>query len=468
MRKPTSAADDIVFWGLMLLTAWAPLPLGSNRPWSMAFLALLSGLLLLGLAIGHLVTRKDSPPLHRGLRLPLALAAVPLVWALVQWSTWTPESWHHPIWRQAAAALGTPLEGRITVNPDATLSTLMNLLGYLAIFWTAMATTRDPARARLALRLFALIGAGYALYGLAIFFSGTETILFFDKWDYFGSVTSTFVNRNSYATYAGLGLLCAVGLIIEDIRQRLPRQPLHMRRLPALALDIASRKFLSLVVILLLACALMLTGSRAGIGSTLIALVVLLGISLLRDRRSGLAGGLTAAAPLVLVLLATFWLASGPILDRLDENSPAADRLPAYRLALHAIQDTPLLGTGYGTFQEVFAAHRDLTVASPSSWKKAHNTYLENMLELGVPAAMALNLAIALIAWRALRAMSSRRRSRIYLTVGVSATVLVGLHSLVDFSLQIPAIAAAYAFIMGVTAAQAFRQTSQGPEESDG
>ncbi|MEQ9527392.1 MAG: hypothetical protein RIF42_03200, partial [Parvibaculaceae bacterium] len=67
MRKPTSAADDIVFWGLMLLTAWAPLPLGSNRPWSMAFLALLSGLLLLGLAIGHLVTRKDSPPLHRGL-----------------------------------------------------------------------------------------------------------------------------------------------------------------------------------------------------------------------------------------------------------------------------------------------------------------------------------------------------------------------------------------------------------------
>jgi hypothetical protein len=90
------------------------------------------------------------------------------------------------------------------------------------------------------------------------------------------------------------------------------------------------------------------------------------------------------------------------------------------------------------------------------------------MLELGVPAAMALNLAIALIAWRALRAMSSRRRSRIYLTVGVSATVLVGLHSLVDFSLQIPAIAAAYAFIMGVTAAQAFRQTSQGPEESDG
>ena len=24
----------IVFWGLMALLAWAPLPLGSNRPWS--------------------------------------------------------------------------------------------------------------------------------------------------------------------------------------------------------------------------------------------------------------------------------------------------------------------------------------------------------------------------------------------------------------------------------------------------
>jgi O-antigen ligase len=467
MRIRTSAADDIVFWGLILLTAWAPFPLGSNRPWAMAFLALLSGLLLLCLATGRLIAQKESPPLHRGLRLPLVLAAIPLVWALVQWSTWTPESWHHPIWQQAAAVLGSPLQGRISVNPDATLSTLMNLLGYLAVFWTAMTTTRDPARARLALQIFALIGAGYALYGLAIFFSGAETILFFDKWDYFGSVTSTFVNRNSYATYAGLGLLCAVGLLIEDIRQRLPRQSLPMRRLPALALDIVSRKFVFLVVILLLACALMLTGSRAGIGSTLIALVVLLGISLLRGRRRG-RDGLIAAAPLVLVLLATFWLASGPMLDRIDENSPAADRLPAYRLTLHAIQNTPLLGTGYGTFQEVFAAHRDLTVASPSSWKKAHNTYLENMLELGVPAAMALNLAIALIAWRAFRAMPDRRRSRIYLTIGVSATVLVGLHSLVDFSLQIPAISAAYAFIMGVTAAQTFRQASHSPEESNG
>lgn len=447
----------LVFWGLMLLIAWTPLPLGSNRPWSAALLALLAGGLLASLAAVNLLSRRELSSPNGSLRLPLALATVPLLWALIQRSTWTPEAWHHPIWRQAASALGMPIDGRITVNPDATLSALMNLLAYLAIFWTAMITTRDVARARLAIHIFIWIGAAYAFYGLVVFFNGSETILFFDKWDYFGSLTSTFVNRNSYATYAGLGLLCATGLLFEEIRQRMPRRMTRLRNLFVLVVDIVSRKFPLLLAILLLACALMLTGSRAGIASTLAALLVLLGLSTFGQRGLGVKG-VAVAAPLILVLLTSFWLASGPLTERLDKIPQAGDRIAAYALTLRAIESAPLLGTGYGTFQETFASNRDLSSASPSSWKKAHNTYLENMLELGIPAAMALNLAIALIAWRALRAIPVRRRGRIYLVLGVSATILVGLHSLVDFSLQIPAVSAAYAFIMGVAAAHAYRE----------
>ena len=36
-------------------------------------------------------------------------------------------------------------------------------------------------------------------------------ILWFDKLDYVDSLTSSFINRNSYATYAGLGLMATLG-----------------------------------------------------------------------------------------------------------------------------------------------------------------------------------------------------------------------------------------------------------------
>ena len=34
-------------------------------------------------------------------------------------------------------------------------------------------------------------------------------------------LTSTFVNRNSYATYAGIGLICAVGLFVKNLLREL-------------------------------------------------------------------------------------------------------------------------------------------------------------------------------------------------------------------------------------------------------
>ncbi len=46
----------------------------------------------------------------------------------------------------------------------------------------------------------------------------------------------------------------------------------------------------------------------------------------------------------------------------------------------------------------------------------------------------------------------------IYPASGVGATVLVGARSLVDFGLQIPAIAATYALIMGTAVTQSWRR----------
>ena len=94
---------------------------------------------------------------------------------------------------------------------------------------------------------------------------------------------------------------------------------------------------------------------------------------------------------------------------------------------------------------------------------KTHNTYLENIFELGWPVAGILFLCVTwllLVCWRGVR---YRRRDWVYPATGVAATVLVGVHSLFDFSLQMPGTAITYACILGVASAQSYKSRS-GPQ----
>ena len=86
-----------------------------------------------------------------------------------------------------------------------------------------------------------------------------------------------------------------------------------------------------------------------------------------------------------------------------------------------------------------------------------------------LPAALALNLAILWLAAICFRGVRERRRNRAYPALGVAATLLVGLHAMVDFSLQIPAVAVLYAFMMGPAVAQSApssKRKAQRPAEA--
>ena len=133
-------------------------------------------------------------------------------------------------------------------------------------------------------------------------------------------------------------------------------------------------------------------------------------------------------------------------------------RSATYQKTWNAITTSPWKGTGFGTFEDVFPAYRNNEDSPLTHWGKAHNTYLENSLELGLPMAFILNLSIALIGFQCIRGVVVRKRDKLIPALGVGATVLVGVHSLVDFSLQIPAVAILYACIMGVATSQSWSQ----------
>ena len=98
--------------------------------------------------------------------------------------------------------------------------------------------------------------------------------------------------------------------------------------------------------------------------------------------------------------------------------------------------------------------YRNASIPVSALVDKAHNTYLEIVLELGLPFAICLFAAVFGLSLLCFRGLRRRRRNRHYPAIGIATTLLVAVHSLIDFSLQIPAVAVSYAFVMGIAVAQ--------------
>ena len=462
----TSRLTRIAFGGLVALVALAPLPLGGNRPWAWSALSLAVGFLLIVWALAVLRDgRALGAPWPRVRWLALGFALL-VAWIAFQALPIAPEAWRNPLWAGAEATLGETPAAAISIDPQATFTALMRLLAYGGVFWLAAQLGRSPARARAALWTVALAGFAYALYRLTIEFGGFERILWYRRWAYPGSLTSTFVNRNSFATYAGIALVTVVGLLLEALRRAPPLT--SGAGLRWLLLGLGGRfGFLSLMA-LAIGSALLMTNSRGGLVASLAGLFALaLAFAIRRGARPGPALATLAAVGVIAVALLV--VSGGGALDRLGRTVLGEGERPAvYALVLGGIADRPWLGTGYGTFEEAFPVIRDETIVGNLIYDKAHNSYLEFAFEAGLPAFALMMALLAGIVWRLLGGVWGRRRDRLFPCVGVGASALVATHALVDFSIQIPAVAITYALILGVAFAQSWSSREECSPHSPG
>lgn len=445
---------SVSFWVLVGLVILTPLPLGAVHMWSWGLTACVVGILLAVWSC-RILMGWERPDTRLRTTWPLVLLfSMAVLWGITQALWITPTDWHHPLWFSASEALDMDVVSRVSLNPFETLSFVCRLLTYAGIFWLSMQHCRNSGRARQVIYAVTYSGLAYAVYGLIVQFSGSQTILWFSKFAYLNDVTSSFVNRNSFATYAGLTLMCATGLIVTAILSTFGSAVSSKERLRRLIENTTGKEWSLILAWIVILMALILSHSRAGFVSTVLGLTTLiaaLGFSrALSGRYAIVLGGFC------LVAVSVFFAVSGGELDQRIAEATLADepRLRVYNLTLSAIDTAPLLGTGAGTYEEVFRFYRTPDITHV--YMKAHNTYLENILELGFPAALALFGVVAGLAVLTCLGLRRRQRDMIYPCIGLASTVLVAAHSVVDFSLQIPSVTATYCLIMGAACAQSW------------
>jgi O-antigen ligase len=437
-------------WCLVAILAVAPLPLASARPLAWSMLALATAVLVC-LAMGCEFVDRTPTAIFAPLRLPIALAALVGVWIGFQSLHLDLHDVPSEVWASATRALDRAVIPSISLDRAASLERSLRLLTYVSVFLAAWRVARRSEDASTLLRGIAFIGVAYSLYGMVIYFSGNQTILWYSKWAYKLDLTGTFVNRNSFATFAGLSMMAGLALMAQVQIKRIDGRSLRTFGQSSIEAVLWHGRWVTAALVIV-GSALLLTHSRGGTMAALIGGGVL--VASAASAPSLRAPWRYAFAALgALAAIAVFAVNGAGVVTRVASAANDVDfRFDIDSGTWQAIADNFLTGTGLGTFQYVYAPYQPPSVGLFVDL--AHNDYLENMLELGVPAAAVFYASLLLLVWRCLQGVFRRRRDAVFACASLGASALVGSHAAVDFSMQMPAVAITYATILGVGVAQ--------------
>jgi len=427
----------------------APLPYGSvEYGWVCIWLGMLAACILVRIWIAPPPSRK-APLLIVGL-LGLGLIAL----ARFQVSTWVPPSLTSPAWQVAAQNGIADVAGRVAIEADTPINALAMPMAALLAFLAGYLFADRRTWCLTLIRALVVSGFLYALLGIIVGISNPGYVLFEKKIAYQTDFTGTFVNRNTAAAYFGVCLLAALTLAFRAWRENWPGGYLPPReRFLFLTQNFASASSFWTIATAALLVAVLLTGSRAGMACSLgvaSVLFVLLIRKRGRIRRRAVILGMIIVVGCIVQLFG-----SGNILTRVTEGFDENGRYAAWSSSWDIVKDFPVFGTGLGTFISVFPAYRKSEHGIMQIWERAHNTPLELAVELGLPATILISALWASTCVILFRAYRREPNAYALPALGLAVLLLAGLHSLVDFPLQIPGCA----IPVGIVSGALFRQS---------
>jgi O-antigen ligase len=439
--------SSIQFWTTAAVLVLAPLFFGSV---DLFWIAIWTVLLSIGALCG--VAAPMSAGQSRIWFGFLALCGIYALVAIVQVVPNVVEQLNDPSWRRANDLLGLDalprISSRAEIPPVAAGHFLLFAASFISGF--SVGTSRRNSDRLIQIAQYSILL--YAVYGLVALIFTPNMVLWAPKLAYRGSLTATFINHNTAATFIGAGAILWFCYAFSSLQQASGFSSIRLLLLTR------SNEHLAFRIIVrsggALACffALLLTGSRGGlIGSCLGLLVAIILMIANGQKRSFwhiVVWGSVALAVTAALLSRMGRIGSQGLFDDA--------RWSVYGFCVEAIRQRPLLGAGIGTFEDLFPSLRGDNFYSWGVWDYAHSTILEIAVEMGIPiAAMVAIAALASLVILARATVKSEGRSRRSLAAITGIAVLSYLHSLIDFSLQIPGYLIPFGILLGCGLARA-------------
>lgn len=416
---------SLYIWLIGLMVILVPVPYGSHRSMPWAIWAVVASIMMIGF-----VTRQNNHTYHIQTQSGiLALAALLPLFSAGQLL---------PLGHLFDGAFPPDAAPKtLTLSPSATLLAILRLTTYAMLFILTFEVCSRPRHAR---KLAQIIFYGVTLHAVVamIFLSvmGDRSI-WGEKTAYLGWATGPFVNRNSFASFMGLGIVIGIGLVFTPQKHRradpriLPRQ----KRSRADARTIANA-----VCLALLCTALIASGSRMGTAATIIGACVTYAAMAIGDTPKVRITWRQLIGAVGILTMFTLLLMSRDIGARLLFFIPDLNiRLDLYANIWDLISTRPWVGYGLDTFQVAFPLVHDQRASPAVVWDLAHNSYLTLWAEVGLIAGTAPMIALAWAGVRLMRGVRRAARSEFAPAIALGTLAMAATHSLVDFSFEVQA-----------------------------
>lgn len=358
----------------------------------------------------------------------------------------------HDIARRVFELLGAQAGWRsLSLAPRDTLFALLMLLPPFAAFYAA-SLLDDRGRLRCVILLLSVMALSI-LVGLVQLGSRGAALDLYGS-SHRGFLLGFFANRNHEGTFLAIGALFSAALVNRQVRGQ--RAQIAWSAILALT-------FLTSAIG---------TVSRAGLGLTLFALVAI--NYYFYVLRSAVKHRMTITLALFgIAALAIYFLSFSAVvenmLSRFDQVGEDG-RWEIWRASWPLVAQYFPWGSGIGTFVPAFASIERLNDLTPYYINRAHNEYLELLIEAGMVGMVALAVFIAALL---LRLISALRGKHPFGAFGIPAAIgimLVAAHSIVDYPLRTQALMTWFAVMLAFFFARPrvkVRQAKRGIDDAE-
>lgn len=369
--------------------------------------------------------------------------AFPLLWMLLQIVPLPVSSPANPIWSTTSAALGgAPLPGHVSIDPGATLRSLMHYLALLALAISAALVARDRHRAETIFLVLATVTT----------FMSTEVLL--AQFEVFAGMIPTSGNPAAmpYVAMAALATLANSAIVVLAAERRMSRSEMENPTSTALTL-----RFVLALCGLAIAVAAMRTLAPLTV-QALTALGFLAIIFVAVVRRLGLPSWPSVALFVIIAgtvaAIVTPQLLTGATTELAGYAATASTEWLAQ--AGRAMVDTPWLGNGVGTFDSLAPVYQDFGAAPAIG---PPTTAISIAIEWGKPALAIMALFAFQVFVFTFRGAIRRGRDSSFAAAAAATVLVISGEAFCDPSLLTVTVEIVVATMIGLGISQTIGRT---------